>query len=306
MSAGTTDVALGDLSGDGQADVAVANASDSTVTWRVNEGDASFGNEQLIGISGGARTLALGDLDTDGDLDVASGGPASNFLDVHTNEGGGSFQFSSVLAGRSPTDIVIADLNGDARPDIAASEDEQSDVAVVLQSEHGTFGWPQFFGAGRNTQSLAAGDFDRDGNPDLASADQWGKTLTVFLNQSRWSDAGPGLAGTHGVPHLGGSGPLLAGAPVQGTLTSALENSTATLVIGLSQIAAPFKGGVLGPAVDALVPGLPTGAKGELALPATWPAGLASGFTLWLQVWISDAAAAKGLAASNTLAAEVP
>jgi hypothetical protein len=131
-------------------------------------------------------------------------------------------------------------------------------------------------------------------------------TLVYDLPTGSWSDLGQGLAGTNGVPVLTGSGTLQAGAPLTLALTSALENASTALVIGLVQIDAPFKGGVLVPRPDLILFGLTTNAFGVHELPALWPAGAPSGFSVVFQHWVTDPVAPVGFAASNALRATAP
>jgi hypothetical protein len=113
----------------------------------------------------------------------------------------------------------------------------------------------------------------------------------------------PGKPGGGGVvPVLSGSGPGVPGTVHALLLEQARPDTTATLVVGFVELAAPFKGGVLGPSPDLLVFGLPTDAEGALALPFILPAAAPPGLTLWMQAWVSDPAASAGLSASNTLA----
>jgi ligand-binding sensor domain-containing protein len=121
-----------------------------------------------------------------------------------------------------------------------------------------------------------------------------------------WTDLGLGLAGTHGVPSLAGSGALEPGTAVTLTVASALESAATTLVIGLSNVSAPFKGGVMVPNLDVLLPGLFTDGAGSLMLSATWPSGLPSGFSLFHQAWITDPAGPAGWAATNGLLSTTP
>jgi hypothetical protein len=123
----------------------------------------------------------------------------------------------------------------------------------------------------------------------------------VRIFSDPFTDQGNGLAGTNGVPVLTGSGTLAPSTPIGLLLTNALPGSTTTLIIGLTAINAPFKGGVLVPAPNILLPGLLTGPSGSLALVSPWPAGIPSGVALYVQAWIHDAAAVKGFAASNAL-----
>jgi len=121
-----------------------------------------------------------------------------------------------------------------------------------------------------------------------------------------WKDLGLGLAGVNGVPQLAGTGTLLAGDALTLALSDARPLASAVLILGLSAANLPFKGGTLVPAPQVLIAGLPTDGAGALVLPGTWPAGLPSGFTLWLQMWIADAAGPHGFSASNGLSASPP
>ncbi|MHC5210743.1 MAG: agmatine deiminase family protein [Planctomycetota bacterium] len=114
-----------------------------------------------------------------------------------------------------------------------------------------------------------------------------------------WANLGQGLAGTRGVPSLVGSGGLVGGEPLQVQLVSALENAAATLVMGFDALDAPFKGGVLVPNPALWVFGLLTDGGGALSLSGTWPNGVPSGLSLYLQVWVVDPQAPVGLAGSN-------
>jgi len=131
-------------------------------------------------------------------------------------------------------------------------------------------------------------------------------TLVFTLPATKWVDLGQGLAGTNGVPELTGTGTLQAGDPMALVLTGALESTSTALVIGLVQIDAPFKGGVLVPRPDLILFGLSTNPGGSHELPAIWPAGTPSGFSVVFQHWVTDAVGPVGFAASNGLRATVP
>ncbi len=136
--------------------------------------------------------------------------------------------------------------------------------------------------------------------PELMASIEWTDTP--------WMELGNGLAGTHGIPQFVGTGDLLGGDPIGLSLTGALENSTAFLVVGLTQLNAPFKGGTLVPDLD--VAGfplaLPTGPTGDIPINATWPAGIPSGFVTYYQYWVQDVAGPVGFSASNALSSTTP
>ncbi|HEX5010691.1 MAG TPA: PEP-CTERM sorting domain-containing protein [Planctomycetota bacterium] len=121
-----------------------------------------------------------------------------------------------------------------------------------------------------------------------------------------WTDLGRGIAGVAGVPALTVHGALIEGHPLSVAISGAKPSGSATLVIGLSALNAPFKGGTMVPNPDALVAGLGLDGVGGIELTSAWPAGVPGGTSLWLQAWIADAAAVKGLAASNAEVGTVP
>ena len=120
-----------------------------------------------------------------------------------------------------------------------------------------------------------------------------------------WVDLGDGLAGAAGEPRLSGSGQLVGDSEVELELSGAAASAPTTLVIGLAELHAPLKGGVLVPSVDLLV-SLVTSAAGDLTLTGTWPVGVPAGSQLYFQAWVQDAGGPKGFAASNGLRLTMP
>lgn len=134
----------------------------------------------------------------------------------------------------------------------------------------------------------------------------WGAGLAWVVEIPKvWEDLGGGVAGAS-LPKLEGIGNLIAGTLVRLRLTNAAANAPTTLVIGLSALNAPFKGGVMVPNPDAIVFGLLTNGAGALQLSANWPAGLPAGLTSYYQHWVTDPAGPFGFAASNGLSGTAP
>jgi hypothetical protein len=101
---GAWSVALGDLDGDGDLDIVVANGGSKNISVLKNKGDGTFAQKVNYKatsrewcIVGGPRAVTLGDLDGDGDLDMV----VANYLDneapdsknvfVLKNKGDGTF-----------------------------------------------------------------------------------------------------------------------------------------------------------------------------------------------------------------------
>jgi hypothetical protein len=138
-------------------------------------------------------------------------------------------------------------------------------------------------------------------------------TLTLFLETCPngdplrpWTDVGGALAGTLGEPALSASASLCENENGSILLENALPGGTANAVIGLTELQVPFKGGVLVPNPDVILFGLPIDGAGNSLLGFTWPAGIPSQLSFWVQHWIADPAAVKGLAASNGLRGTTP
>ncbi len=131
--------------------------------------------------------------------------------------------------------------------------------------------------------------------------------FVVRFKFSPWEDVGEGLAGSGGlVPALEGFGTLAAGSAGSLQLVDALPAAPATLVVGITALNAPFKGGVLVPAPLLLV-ALLTDPAGEVLLSwSAWPAGIPSGTEVFFQTWVTDSGGPKGLAASQGLKAGTP
>jgi trimeric autotransporter adhesin len=123
---------------------------------------------------------------------------------------------------------------------------------------------------------------------------------------SAWTSLGVALEGVDGLPHLSGTGTLLAGTPASITLAHAAPSAATVLFASLANHPTAFKGGLLVPVPAALTLPLMTGPTGAIPIPiATWPAGL-SGLDVFFQYAIQDAAAIHGVALSNALHGDVP
>jgi len=300
-----------DLDGDGDFDVLAASSSDSTVAWFKNtEGQGLFGPEQVISSNTSfASSIHAADLDGDGDLDVLAGASGQVQIAWHENTDGlGSFGMAQALTTEalSVTHVHAVDLDGDGDMDVLSSSFSDAKIAWYENTDGlGMFGQQNAItktASGAN--QVYAADLDGDGDADVISAASFGNNVVWYANtlaSPAWPFLGDGLAGSSGLPVLEGDGVLAAGGAVTLTLSNALASSATALVIGLSNVGSSFKGGVLVPSPDLVIPGLPVNASGGLALSGVWPSGVPSGVTIWFQHWISDLSAPQGLAASNGL-----
>jgi hypothetical protein len=84
-----------------------------------------------------------------------------------------SFQPPSIISSPNlPNDVFVADLNGDGKPDLVATQGGSNMVSVFLNTGSGLPASPSgtFLTGGVGTNSVAVADFNEDGIPDIASA----------------------------------------------------------------------------------------------------------------------------------------
>jgi hypothetical protein len=213
-----------------------------------------------------------------------------------------------------------ADLNGDGVPDLlcgyaAAAPNGANSGRVVIRSgidfhELVSLDGAQSLGE-LGDRVVTLGDLDGDGCAEWAVSEPFGGAFNpgvpgvvrVYSGGALgFVDHGGSLTGVAGEPQLSGTGSLKDGSPFGLDLAAAAPSAPVAFVLGLSELSAPFKGGVLGPSPDLIVFGLLSDASGGLQLAAPWPV-LAPATTLWFQFWIEDAVGPFGWAASNTLSA---
>ena len=120
----TSDVALGDVDGDGDLDAVLTTRTDDVVL--LNNGLGMFSIDSTIPGEGvGSDSLQFGDLDNDGDLDFMTTkiGPRTEFAPIKTwfNQGDGTFEDSGndvVIETPSAYRFELGDLDGDGDLDV--------------------------------------------------------------------------------------------------------------------------------------------------------------------------------------------
>ena len=172
----TVDVALGDVDGDGDLDMALAKGSRPSQLY-LNDGNGVFADVTAVRMptqNGYTSALQLGDVDGDGDLDMALGKNGQNLL--YLNDGTGTF--ADVTAHLMPVDsdntadLLLGDVDGDGDLDMFVANGvrySRTPDRLYVNNGSGTFvnvtvsRLPLTTG----TTSVALGDMDGDGDVDL-------------------------------------------------------------------------------------------------------------------------------------------
>jgi hypothetical protein len=153
----------------------------------------------------------------------------------------------------------------------------------------------------------------RDGRYVVFEAELVGGAEGIYMidTGAAWKNLGSWLSAVVGgedgttITALG-VGDLTGGSPVKVQLANAPASTPATIVLGGSVLDMSFKGGTLVPNPDRLLFVGDTNADGALSLASTWPMGIPSGSTFYLQYWLPSVDGPAGWVASNGLSATTP
>ncbi|HWE04062.1 MAG TPA: VCBS repeat-containing protein [Tepidisphaeraceae bacterium] len=144
---GATSIAAADFNGDHVDDIAVVEPAQNQVEVQFDKGNGSFAAESLIGVPSPRKVIAA-DVNGDGHPDLLiAGGDGSMYVALNT--GTGTFvtpvPYTLGTTLTSINDFAVADVNGDAQPDIVAVGDAgtpgaTTGAAVVLLNQGGGSG----------------------------------------------------------------------------------------------------------------------------------------------------------------------
>ncbi|HUI84292.1 MAG TPA: VCBS repeat-containing protein, partial [Candidatus Binatia bacterium] len=105
-----------------------------------------------------------------------------NNISVLLGRGDGTFQQAvNYPAGLAPRWVVVADFNGDGKPDLAVAEESSGAAGILLGNGDGTFQPVVNYATGVSPWSIAAGDFNGDGKLDLVTANLVSNNVSVLL-----------------------------------------------------------------------------------------------------------------------------
>lgn len=204
---GASSVSAGDIDGDGDLDLAVANTSDDTVELIENEMTQTFTSRLVLSLSGGDQPvdLTLSDLNNDGKADVVIANLSSPnagdrglqvFLNNNSTPGAGNYAVTGPTnfdTGGDSTSVHVADLDNDGDGDIAVSVTNAVNNIVLFENDGlGNFSAGGVVATGTNPKAVTSADFDRDGRRDLAVLATSGpNSIQVFFGNGLFSYSAP-------------------------------------------------------------------------------------------------------------------
>ncbi|MEU8775437.1 FG-GAP-like repeat-containing protein [Streptomyces sp. NPDC048606] len=210
---GSSAVAIGDLDDDGKPDLVTAIRTEGLGVF-LGSGGGDFG---AVTKYAAPQTLStrfissaeIRDVNGDGHKDVVSQDGRGNIALVWLGDGTGALGTGAAVelnptpgcdttgdnpcVARFPTGVAVGDFDEDGKPDLATSNANTNNVAVVLGNGNGTFAAATRFGlnGGAAPQGIASADLDGDSHLDLVTSNSSTGTLSVLRGDG---DGGFGTA----------------------------------------------------------------------------------------------------------------
>ncbi|MBC7946863.1 MAG: VCBS repeat-containing protein [Chitinophagaceae bacterium] len=266
-------VAAGDVDNDGKVDLAVTNQLSNNLSVFRNTstpGTISFATKVDFATGNNPHDLAIGDLDGDGKQEISFVNYSNQNVSVlrNTSAAAGSISFAArVNFGVSgftegPLSVVLGDLDGDAKPDLAVTGPSSYISVLKNSSTTGTIalgGSVALFAS--SPYRVALGDLDMDGKQDIVVTNSASNSLSVLRNKVN-------------EPHIISLNPTAAASGATVTITGV--NFTGATFVSFGGITAASFTVVNSTTITAVVG---TGASGDVIVRNTYGEGKLSGFT---------------------------
>jgi len=181
---------VGNFNSDGNLDVVVGQVSLGVTQVQVllGNGDGTFGLGQAFPVGDGPSSIAVGDFRRIGRQDLAVACSSATGVDVLLGNGDGTFKPAVTYPDPSAFWVVISDLNGDGKLDLAVANFNLTQhypsaaVSTLLGNGDGTFQPAILYPAGKIDTFVGVGDFNSDEKNDLAVVDEYSNDVVVLLN----------------------------------------------------------------------------------------------------------------------------
>ncbi|MBI4583467.1 MAG: VCBS repeat-containing protein [Planctomycetes bacterium] len=174
------DLESSDLDGDNQPELLYLKDSPMEVVILSRWQEGVFSGEKRMPVDSYSLAMTVGDLDSDGYLDLLM--PSSTGISWFRNGGAGDFFLSQTLLSLADVnDVVISDLNGDGRKDLAIAG-SSGNVSIAFNRGESGFSPAVEIPVEASLVKIAAADLDGDDDLDLLALDFSGR-LSVLRNR---------------------------------------------------------------------------------------------------------------------------
>lgn len=193
---GPFSIKITDLDADGKAEIVVTGQYSSSSHLSVLKNNSTVGNISFqapteLAIVGGPFSVAVGDLNSDGKPDVVAASAFSNAVVVKRNTSTpGVLSFAGTIdyfsTGTYPQGVAIADIDGDGKPDVVATNNQGNTVSVLRNTTTSTstmsFASKVDYAVGAYPNIVTCGDLDGDGRADIIVANSSATYVSVLKN----------------------------------------------------------------------------------------------------------------------------
>jgi hypothetical protein len=190
---GPSNIAIGDIDGDGKPDVAVATVNSTTffsIFRNISSvGSINFDSRNDIQTGNNPFDIKIADIDGDTKPDVVVTNIQDNNVSIFRNiSTSGSMSFATRTSRGTvggPRCVAIVDIDGDGKLDLTTSNSDSNYISVIRNmSASGSINMSsaKYLPAGLFPMNIAVGDIDGDGKPDILTVNVEGNNVSVFRN----------------------------------------------------------------------------------------------------------------------------
>ncbi len=176
-------LAVADLNGDGNLDLAVTGQFNDELMLRFGNGNGSFGPQISYEAGDIPQDVIVGDVNGDGSPDIVISDSIEDRVTVRINNGEGLFsQKQDYGTGDYPVALALGDINGDGDLDLIIANEQSNNVRVRMNNGNGVFSNASNYTVGNEPSGVSLGDVDLDGDLDMMVSNYQQGNVSVRFN----------------------------------------------------------------------------------------------------------------------------